>query len=632
MITKIKNLSTHINPKHFPAGSKRAKVHQALSLHIPTTHGLIAILLVSIAGGRMLFALVNSMPEPMYTAKGLAAFNEKKGIAGRSSEHILVKFKENAGQEKRDSILATKGMKEKGEVSAIKVKLLTVPQGKTPESLVDELKNSESDSIEFAEVDTLMVPSYTPNDPSLGSEWHILKIQAPGAWDTVAKGQGVTVAILDSGTDCTHPDLVANCVPGWNIISNSSDATDINNHGTWVAGTAAAVGNNAIGVAGVAYQAKIMPIRITNDPAGYAYWSDVARAVTYAADKGARVVSNSYASTESASVQSAASYLESKGGLMVASAGNQSSLLSTANSPYIITVSATDGNDLKTSWSNYGPVIDIAAPGVSILSTARGGNYQYVQGTSFSAPIVAGTLALILSANPSLTPDQAKNILFSTANDLDGAGWDNKYGWGRVNAASAVSAALVTQGTQDTLAPSVPQNLTASSISSSEVALSWLPSTDNVKVTGYEVFRDEVKLATVTSTTYADKTVSATKNYTYKVRALDAAGNASIVSTGLPVATPEITLAVTSNSVVNKTGTTATIKWSTTLPVTSVVSYGTSNTSLTSSQSVNASSTNSQITLSGLTKKTNYYYQITVTDASGKTQKTAVANFTTRPK
>ena len=175
--------------------------------------------------------------------------------------------------------------------------------------------------IEFAEPDMLVEPSEViPDDPKFPNQWHLPKIQAPTAWDT-STGSGITVAVLDTGVDPDHPDLVNRLVPGWNSVSLNDDTTPVMGHGTWVAGVVAAETNNGIGVASVAYNAHVMPIRISNASDGTAYYSDMARGLTWAADHGADVANISYNNVSSSSaVASAAQYMRSKGGVVVVAA------------------------------------------------------------------------------------------------------------------------------------------------------------------------------------------------------------------------------------------------------------------------------------------------------------------------
>lgn len=308
--------------------------------------------------------------------------------------------------------------------------------------------------LKFAELDRRVAPSFAANDPYLGSEWHIAQIGASTAWN-IATGTGVTIAILDSGVDGTHPDLAAQMATGWNFYDNNSNTADVYGHGTVVAGGAAAQSNNGLGVASVAGSAKIMPIRVT-DTTGYGYWSLVAQGLTYAADHGARVANVSFDGVAgSSTVQAAAQYMKGKGGLVVVAAGNSGINENIPQSTTMIPVSATDSTDSVTSWSSYGSYVAMSAPGVGIWSTGMGGTYGAYSGTSISSPLVAGTVALMMSANPALANTKVESLLYSTAIDLGTPGRDIYYGYGRVNAAGAVQAAAGAVGSIDLQPPTV---------------------------------------------------------------------------------------------------------------------------------------------------------------------------------
>lgn len=553
---------------------------------------------------------------------------------GEASDHIIVKFKNNASPMSKDKLLFKHNLKEKKEIRQLGIKLFRISQDDTPQEVVDRLNAQESNTIEFAEVDALLEPSLIPNDPNFSSQWHATKIEAPSAWNTT-KGQGIVVAVLDTGVNCNHVDLVANCIPGWNVINNNNDFADIQGHGTMVAGVVAETGNNNIGSAGIAFEAKIMPIRITNDPTGYAYFSDVANGIVYAADHGAKIATNSYASSNSASVQSAANYLRSKNGLFLAAAGNEGSLLSAPNPTSVITVAATDANDNRAGWSNYGDAIDISAPGVSIYTTSSSGSYTSASGTSFATPTTAAVLALIFAANPNLTSDQAESILKSTAVDLGSVGWDLYSGWGRVNAAAAVLAAKNATGNVDTTPPTAPTNLIITALDSTSVQISWNASIDLVGVSGYKIYRDNIEIGTSTKTNFSDNTVTSGATYRYTVKAFDAAGNisqASNVATAVIPQAPQV-VSINSYSVTEKNATTATITWTTNLPSTGIISYGTEKSSLNLSATDNTLTTNHVITLRNLTKSTRYFYKITVISDDGSSNAaTSVSNFRTSRK
>lgn len=555
----------------------------------------------------------------------------KGGRVGEASDRIIVKFKDKVSPMAKDKILFKHRLNEQKEIRSLGIKIIRVSPEDTPQEVVDRLKAQDANSIEFAEVDALIQPSAVVNDPTFLTQWHLTKIQAPSAWDTT-KGSGIVVALLDTGTNCSHPDLAVNCVAGWNVVSNNNDFSDVNGHGTLTAGTVAEVGNNSIGSAGVAFEAKIMPIRITNDPSGYAYWSDVTNGIIYAADHGAKVVTNSYHSSVGSSVQSAASYLRSKGGIFFAAAGNEATLQTISNPASVITVAATDSTDNRASWSNYGDEVDISAPGVNISTTSSSGGYASASGTSFSTPITAGVAALMFAANPKLTPDQVENILKSTANDLGTSGWDQYYGWGRVNAALAVASAVSTTGNLDTTSPTTPGNLAITSLSSTCANLGWSSSVDLVGVSGYKVYRNNVEIGTSPTVSFSDNKVVSGTTYNYAVKAFDAAGNLSGPSNAVTAVIPQTPAGVSilSYLVVQKTATSATISWTTNIASTGVVSYGTVKSSLGFSSTDNTLATTHTVTLSGLKAFTQYSYKITAISGDGSSSAaTVVTNFKT---
>ena len=419
--------------------------------------------------------------------------------------------------------------KERGRVGKrldrLHVQVIEVPAG-TEEETVQRLRRDPH--MKFVELDRAIAPdAVLPNDPQYGSAWHLAKIQAPGAWDTTL-GEGVTVAVLDTGVDSTHLDLAANLVPGWNVVSNNADTSDIYGHGTMVAGTVAALSNNALGVTSIAWNAKLMPVRITNDSStGSAYLSDMAKGITWAADHGARVVNISYDGSGSPTIDSAAQYLRSKGGLVVVAAGNSSANPGYAADPYVIAASATDSADAKAGWSNYGNYVDFAAPGVGIWTTTRGGGYGAVSGTSFASPTTAAVVALTMAANPKLGPAEVEAVLQATVNDLGTAGWDPNFGYGRVNAANAVTkAATSTPG--DTQAPAVAvSSPTAGSTVQGLVPVN-VTATDNYGVMKVELYVNGALKATDTTAPYQfswDTTGLANGSANVSAKAYDAASN-----------------------------------------------------------------------------------------------------------
>ena len=327
------------------------------------------------------------------------------------------------------------------------IHVVPVPAGDSEESLSDALM--ATGLFEFAEPNWIVYPAadigLTPDDPGFSSQWHLTKIKAPIAWNTFTGDGSITIALVDTGIDVGHPDLAPLLVPGCNAVSRTTQnagglVNDVNGHGTEVAGAAAAMGNNSIGVSGVCWTSRIMPIRASNSPSGSAYMSDILYGASWAAAWGARVVSVSYGGVDSAAVDPTAQAIMGYGGLLLWAAGNSGTNL-TGEYPSTTVVGGTDWNDNRTSDSNYGRAIDVMAPGIGIYVPTFGGGYGYVTGTSFASPIAAGVLALAWSAAPSMTPNQAMNVLYQSCDPMEPVTEGNATGWGRVNALAALERA-----------------------------------------------------------------------------------------------------------------------------------------------------------------------------------------------
>jgi len=335
-------------------------------------------------------------------------------------------------------------------------------KGKTEEEVCQELM--ATGALEYCEPDYIAhIMSTIPNDPYYRYQWHLPQISAPQAWD-VAKGTGVIIAIIDSGADPTQPDLVGKLVPGYNFLLSNTDTHDTgcnSGHGTAVAGAAAAMTDNSIGVAGVAWSAQIMPLVVAPSMCTILY-SLAANAIDYAADHGARIMNASFAGAgESSTMEIAISYAWSKRSVLFAAAGNcglaetnggscsettagSNTVMYPAGEQYAVAVDATrqSPTDTLATFSNWGSYANlVSAPGDIIETTVSGGSYGEWWGTSFATPIAAGVGALILSANPSLTPAGLVSVLTSNTDPL-GSCTGCSLGHGRVNAYKAVCAAL----------------------------------------------------------------------------------------------------------------------------------------------------------------------------------------------
>ena len=437
-------------------------------------------------------------------------------------------------------------------IQGIDARVVRIPKG-LEQAIVQEL--GEDPAVGAVERDRMLAPVGTiPDDPKYPSAWHLPLMGMPAAWD-LSTGSGIVVAVLDTGVYAGHPDLAGKLLPGWNAVDQSNDWADLKGHGTNVAGVIAAVTNNGIGVASIARDAKILPVRVSNRSDGVAYLSDIARAITWAADNGARVANVSYMVAGSTTIENAARYMRDKGGLVVSAAGNDGTDYGYSDSAAVITVSATTSSDVKASWSNYGNVVDVAAPGKGIWTTNKSGGYSAVSGTSFASPATAAVAALIFAADPTLTPDEVETVLETTAADLGDPGYDTWYGHGRVDAAAALAS--VTNGQQpDTQAPSVAFQAPAAGASLSGTVQVAVSASDDQGVTAVKLFANGSLVATDTAAPY-EMTLSLGSfaegdSIQLTVRAYDAAGNTAAANrtifradTTPPVVTPPADVTVT---------------------------------------------------------------------------------------
>jgi len=481
----------------------------------------LSLLLVSLLAGYA--GLSDAAPSQDQGKKPPVAVEKAPAYAGWARGRLLVAPRAGLPAGRFELALKSANGHSKGYLKQLNTHIIELPAGADEVAVMRELRKNRA--LKYVELDMAVTAAATVSDPSYGSSWELPKIQAPSAWDS-ANGSGVTIAVLDTGIDSTHPDLAPNLVPGWNVYDNNADTTDVNGHGTWVAGVAAMVANNAKGSAGVAWGAKIMPVRIA-DANAYAYWSTVAQGIYWAADHGAKVVNISYNGVSgSSTVQSAAQYLRSKGGVVVVAAGNSGGLESIAANDALLSVAATDQNDARASFSSYGAYVDLAAPGVSVYTTTVGGGYANASGTSFASPVVAATAALMLSANSKLTPVDVDSILKATALDLGTAGFDQYYGAGRVDAAKAVAGAKTTV-VADTQAPAVSIASPTGGRVSGVVPVD-INSSDNVGVTRADFYVNGQLVASDSLSPFAfawDTTGKVDGSYTLSVQAFDAAGN-----------------------------------------------------------------------------------------------------------
>lgn len=303
--------------------------------------------------------------------------------------------------------------------------------------------------IEHAEPDGVGFAAGAPTDPSYALQWHHGTIHATGAWAVTTGSTNVIVAVLDSGINLSEAEFTGRLAPGYNFVHDNDDPSDDHGHGTAVAGVLAANANNDRLVAGLDWSCMIMPVKVLNSQnwGYYSWWAD---GINYAVANGAKVINLSAGGSGSlTALTDAIRHAVSNEVVFVTITHNHSSGIITypGNLAESITVGATETNDVRASFSNWGAEIDLVAPGRDIYTVGRTGNLEHWWGTSFSAPQVAGVAALLASVRPSFNQETARTLLCAGAEDQVGdasdvPGWDPYYGWGRLNAAYSIQLAL----------------------------------------------------------------------------------------------------------------------------------------------------------------------------------------------
>lgn len=351
------------------------------------------------------------------------------------SDNLLIKFKPETSASSVAELHKSYGSKVIDEIPQISVQKISIQSYDVKE------KYSKNPNVEFVEEDeSINLQSVIPNDPYFASwQWGLRIMQTEYAWDITLGDPSVVIALIDTGIDYTHSELIGKVLPGYDFFDNDNDAMDENHHGTHMAGFIGAIANNGIGIAGITWNCKLLPVKVYN-ATGLSYYSIVSQGIIYAADQGARVINLSLGGpTSNSTLQSAVNYAYSKGAVLVGASGNNASLgvVYPAAYPNVLAVGASDDNDQFCSIiSNYGPEIDVIAPDGG-FSPCLFDRIESMGGTSSSAAYTSGVCGLVISANPSLTPAQTMKIIRDSADDKETPGWDMYTGYGRVNAYKA---------------------------------------------------------------------------------------------------------------------------------------------------------------------------------------------------
>ena len=420
---------------------------------------LISLLVVIYSGNK---ESQKKLPTPTPTMQTLKVAPMSSSVKDTPVDgQIIVKFKPQFTDAQIAAHLQQYNASIIKKIEGINQTVVKVPAG---QEVAIMQKLQQDGYVEQAQRDYTTHAFFTPNDTYFNLQWGLnntgqtiqgnagtaqADIRAERAWN-VTQGNGVKVAILDTGINVSHPDLAGKIVA--QKVFATSSIEDNNGHGTHVAGIIAADTNNSAGVAGVCPNCQLIIGKVMDDT-GTGTTSNATAGITWAADQGAKVINMSLGTSETQTAslyQQAVDYAYQKGAIVIAAAGNNgvSDKFYPAAANNVVSVAATDNNDQKASFSNYGSWVQIAAPGKNIVSTlpnhsnAKGvQNYGYLSGTSMAGPFVAGTAALVASTSYGSTPQALINRLYTTADKINGTGtyWVN----GRVNAAEAVGASAV---------------------------------------------------------------------------------------------------------------------------------------------------------------------------------------------
>ncbi len=435
-----------------------------------------------------------------------AAFSSA-ALAEHVSDELLVKFVPGKGALVNQPI----GAVVKNYNTSVGVSTIKLPSSMSVEQALTYYR-SKTDVI-YADPNYIAHATFTPNDPMFNQQYGPQKIQCPAAWDNNTGVSSVTIAIIDTGIDKTHPDLAAKVFGGYDFINNDDDASDDNGHGTHCAGVSAGITNNGVGIAGVAPNCRLMPVKVLS-AAGSGSYDAIVNGITYAANNGANILSMSLGgSADTQALDDAVNYAFGKNCVVVAAAGNNgvTDKFYPAAIENCIAVAATDSNDQKAGFSNYGADwVDVAAPGVDILSTLPNNSYGAESGTSMACPHVAGVAGLVRSAMLTASAATVRARIESTCDNVG-----NFIAFGRVNAFRAAPPLI-------TLVPYAfaPSTIAIYEGLASSGTVAYAQTSDNRYFTVNSKLVDRTgQVASATSTFVSAKPVSSFNGLSFKVEA-----------------------------------------------------------------------------------------------------------------
>ena len=370
--------------------------------------------------------------KPLLVAGLLAAF--ASAFAQQQAyvaNHLIVKFKPGVALDQQGRVHQQMRTTVILRSEAIEWTLVRIPTTKSLATV--EAEYIKSGYIAQVSKNPIATKLFTPNDPDFPKQWGPVRVNAPQMWDVNVGTPAATVAILDTGVDLDHPDLAANLLPGTDTGDGDNNPDDPEGHGTHCAGIAGAIGNNGIGVAGMGWSNKILPVRVFGGVGGMA----VATGIIYAADNNADVISLSLKVSDFPALRDAVDYAWNKNVLIIAAAGNDGNQAVNYPAGYekVMAVANSLPDDSRSPGSTFGPWVDVAAPGTDIWSTFPGGTYGSATGTSMACPMVAGLAGVLYSVGGGqMTNQRAWDIITDTSVDVD------YVIHGRIDAFAAVNA------------------------------------------------------------------------------------------------------------------------------------------------------------------------------------------------
>ncbi len=435
-----------------------------------------------------LFLLLSLLPSSFFSKERLKAEKKEKKEArilnreiktfaanrlrrepGRryAPDHVLVKFKPTLQPQLIKEVIAAYGAEPVSKIRGVDVYKIKIPERTSVEEMVFAL--NQNPDVEYAEPNYATRLAVKPNDNLFDYQYYLFNsgqeigpsgsprgksqadIKATAAWEETKGSADIVIAIIDTGVDLLHPDLKNKISSGGrDFINDDFDATDDFGHGTIVASIAAAQTNNREGIAGVAWNSEILPVKVM-DENGEGYYDELISGIIWAVDNGASVINLSLGGDEpSDSLRNAVKYAHDKGVIVVVAVGNDGSsvLYPAAYDAYCLAVAATDYEDKRADWSNFGEQVDVAAPGLRVVGAVPtwywgpdSFPYAFGTGTSLATPQVAGLAALLKELKPWLTVDQVMDVIRYSADDVNSSehsGQDDYIGYGRINMEKAL--------------------------------------------------------------------------------------------------------------------------------------------------------------------------------------------------